>query len=686
MPEPHSRDPDFLTKVTDIIEENMTNEQFGVSELAREIGMSRSNLLRKIKKLSKLSVSQFISQVRLKHAMELLKEQSFTVSEVSYRVGFSSTSYFIKCFREFYGYPPGEVGKRATEEPASGEQAGSQRKRLMWIAGALVLILAVVLLLVVTRPGKPSGSHLEKSIAVLPFNNDSNDSTNLYIINGLMESILENLQHIEDLRVISRTSVEKYRSNPKTSPEIARELNAKYLVEGSGQKIGDEILLNVQLIEAATDTHLWAERYKRRTGDIFELQQEVARSIAAEIEAIITPEEAEQIEKVPTENLEAYDYFLQGMEFFNRETREGLEEAIPLFKKAIELDPKFARAYADMAIAYAFLDMFRVEKVYGDQIDYYADKAMLNDPTLSLSLIAKAMFHYTRAEYDQALPYLEKALEYHPNSALVINILSDYYSRFAPNTELYLEYALMGIGLDIAAHDSTDASIIYLHVANAFMQNGFVDEAGKYIERSLEYDPDNLYSGLLRIYILLAKGASLQQTRERLEALLQHDTTRYDIIKELGIICYYLKDYQGAYQYFSKMYELTHDQGLDRYQGEKAKMGLCLARLGMTVESQRYFQEYLDYAQNDQSIYRDLSLAAYYSYQGDIERALEHMRMFSKQEKYPYWYILFLDMEDPLFEPVSKLPEFREILDEIEANFWAYQQELRESLEEKGLL
>ena len=271
---------EFISRITAIIEENITNEQFGVSELAREIGMSRSNLLRKIKKLTNLSVSQFIRQVRLKNAMEMLKENSANVSEVSYRVGFSSTSYFIKCFREFYGYPPGEVGKQRGNqaEPDKGGTPG--KKRIAIISGVFILLLSGALLIFVVNSDEPVPSGQEKSIAVLPFKNDSNDSTNIYIINGLMESLLDNLQSIEDLRVISRTSVEKYRHNPLTIPEIARELNVSYLVEGSGQKIGNQILLNIQLIEASTDKHLWAERYKREATDIFELQLEVATSIA----------------------------------------------------------------------------------------------------------------------------------------------------------------------------------------------------------------------------------------------------------------------------------------------------------------------------------------------------------------------------------------------------------------------
>jgi TolB-like protein/AraC-like DNA-binding protein/Tfp pilus assembly protein PilF len=686
MPDPPYNKNDFLDRTTEVIEAQISNDQFGVSELAHEMGMSRSNLLRKIKKLTDLSVSQFINQVRLRNAMELLKEHSFTVSEVSYKVGFGSTSYFIKCFREQYGYPPGEVGKREIKEPVSSQQSGTRKKRIALISGVFVLLLFAALLIFVVKSEKPIPSDLEKSIAVLPFKNDSNDSSNIYLINGLMESLLDNLQKIEDLRVISRTSVEKYRNNPLSIPEIAVELNASYLVEGSGQKIGNQILLNIQLIEASTDKHLWAERYKRETEDIFELQLEVARSIADEIEAIITPEEAEQIEKIPTENLEAYDYFLQGLIPFYEETREGLLEAIPLFEKAIELDPEFARAHADIAIAYTFLDYSQIEKKYTEKIDYHANKAMLFDPKLPESLIAKAFFHNLRGEHDQALPYLEKALEYHPNSSRVINILSDFYTRYVPDTEKYLEYALMGIELDIAAHDSVDASYIYLHLSNAFIQSGFVNEAEKYMALSLQYNPDNFHTGLVRPYILLAAGGTLQQTKEQLLELLQMNPDRHEIMKELGVICYYLEDYASAYRYYKQAFEISTAQGMDLYSGEKAKMGLALSKLDRPEEAQRFFEEYREFAENDPSIYRYLSLAAYYSYMGDTAKAIENMRLFSEQEKYPYWYILFLGMDDPLFEHVDELPEFQKILREIEVKFWRYHKQIKTSLKEKSLL
>ncbi|MCD6565880.1 MAG: helix-turn-helix domain-containing protein, partial [Bacteroidales bacterium] len=172
-----------------------------------------------------ISVSQFIRHERLKHAREILRQTASTVSEVSYQVGFGSTSYFIKCFHDYYGYPPGEVGKRDLDKNDSDQSGQSGKKRMIIIFAAIIIIVVLATTLVILNPFSSRQSNLEKSIAVLPFKNDSNDSSNVYLINGLMESILNNLQKIEDLRVISRTSVEKYRNNPKTGPEKLKYYN-----------------------------------------------------------------------------------------------------------------------------------------------------------------------------------------------------------------------------------------------------------------------------------------------------------------------------------------------------------------------------------------------------------------------------------------------------------------------------
>ena len=686
MPDQSSSENDFLLKITVIIQENISNEKFGVSELADEIGMSRSNLLRKIKKLNNLSVSQFIREVRLKYAMELLQDNKLGVSEISYKVGFSSVSYFIKCFREHYGYPPGEATKQGNKvDDSYWIEPNKGIKRSLLIGISSILILAAVLLYVFLKPVKQESVGLEKSIAVLPFKNDSNDSTNVYLINGLMESILTKLQQIEDVRVISRTSVEKYRNNAKTSAEIAEELNVSYFVEGSGQKIGDQIQLTVQLIEAPTDKHLWAEQYNKNTKDIFALQQDVAKNIAGEIKAIITPEEEEQINKVPTENLLAYDYFLKGMEFFHRGNKEGLVESIVYFKKATEEDPEFAQAYADIAMAYYYLDIAKAQKLNTAKINENADKALLLDAKLPQSLLAKALYYMNIREYDKALPYLEKALYYNPNSALAINFLSDYYTTYMPNTEKYLEYALRGIGLDIAAQDSVTASYVYLHVSNAFVQSGFVEESLFYINKSTDYNPKNLFSEYLKAYILYAKNQDMVKTKDLLVTAFNKDTTRLDILQEVGKMYFYLRDYETSYAYYKHFVAARDKYKLSIYPHEDIKIAMVMEKKGHKAEAERLFANYFKYATNDKSIYKNASLAVYFAHKGDVEKAIEYLDLFSKEDNYQYWLVLFLEI-DPLVDNLKDHPDFKKLIKKINNKFWKGHKEIKKSLKEKELI
>lgn len=687
MHETNNIEGDFLVKITQIIEENISNESFGVSELADEIGMSRSNLLRKIKKSCNLSVSLFIRKVRLKRAMEILQESSSTVFEVSFQVGFNSTSYFIKCFHDHYGFPPGEAKKQGFVEPESDFTSTDLPKKKH---GSLILISVLIIAIIgigIFFLLKPSSKEnkIEKSIAVLPFRNDSSDSSNVYIINGLMESVLSNLQKINDLRVISRTSVEKYRNTAQLIPEIGRELNVRYFIEGSGQKIGDQILLNIQLIEASTDKHLWAGRYARGTKDIFKLQQEIAKNIAEQIEVIITPKVEEQIDQIPTSNLEAYDLFLKGLDLLYQETTEGLEQGIVYFRKALELDPEFARAYADIAIAYYYLDVLKAEKKYKNEIIEYADKALLFDAKSPQSLVAKALSYMANGKYDEAVPFLEKALEYNPNSAFVLNFLSDYYASYAPNTEKYLEYALKGIRLDVAAHDSASVSFIYLHLSNAFIQTGFAEESEKYINKSLDYKPNNIYSEYVKTYILLSKDLDFGKAREQLIQTLQKDTTRLDVLQEVAKICYYLRDYPSAYEYYRKFLDVKEKYKLDIFAGENAKIAIVFKEMGYLQESQKMLKAYKILMDVDESIYKDLGLSVYHAQQADTEKAINHLRLFAQQDNYHYWMVLFLEL-DPLIDPIKHLPEFKEIMKEIESKFWKNHDRIRKSLEEKGVI
>lgn len=689
MPGPATNESEFLSQIRALVDRNISNEQFGVSELAEEMNMSRSNLLRKVKKETQLSVSQLISQVRLQKAMELLKTTSLNVSEVSHEVGFNSPSYFIKCFREYYGYPPGEAGKRIGVEaqpvgslPDPDDKPASASKRT-WIVAACAIAFAAIGFALFSFWPSPAYSDVEKSIAVLPFKNDSNDSTNVYLINGLMESTLNNLQRMQNLKVISRTSAEKYRNTSKSIPEMAQELNVNYFVEGSGQKIGDQILLNIQLIDGKNDRHLWARQYRRKVEDIFELQQEIAKNIADEIKVIITPEVEKRITKKPTENVEAYDLYLKGKDLFYQSTGESLRASVPFFQQAIEKDEKFAMAYANLVMVYYYLDVFAFNKKYTEEINQLSDKAMLYDPNLTEALIAKALSYAGKHEYKQAVLFFEKAFKDDPNNGLVVHFLTEFYAIHVADPPKYLEYAIHGVKLIIPEQDSATASFKYFHLSNALIQSGFVDEAIRYVDLAYSYQPEGPFVRYVRPLFHFAKNKDYKRTLDQVTKEWLKDTTRVDIVKEVARLSYCLDDYQTAYRYYRKLLELMQAQHLDLYRNEYLTMAIVYGKVGQKEKADELLKKFKGYMDKDETIYKNLQLGMYYAHLHQTEKALEHLRLFSKEDNFIYWALLL--REDPLVQYMKDTREFTKVMDDIETNFWKRHDKTKQMLEEKGL-
>lgn len=690
----------FIEEAESFILENISNEQFGVSELADLMNMSRSNLLRKIKKQTQGSASQFIREVRLQKGMTLLEETELTVSEISYQVGFSNNSYFIKCFKDYYGYSPGEARKKIgnqvdlirddsqnTEAIEVTKKGFFQQYRVqILLATAFVAVMVVFLFFPKeTLNADKKDINLKKSIAVLPFKNMSSDSNNLYFVNGLMESTLNNLQKIEDLRVISRTSVEKYRDTDKNISEIAEELNVNYLIEGSGQRADNQVLLNIQLIDASNDTPIWAEQYNHKTEDIFSIQNEVAKKITEAIKATVTPSELQQIDKKPTENLLAYDYYLKGLEPYQARTKEGLEAAIILFKKAIEQDPEFALAYSEIAISYYYLDLNQAEKRYTDIINNNADKALLYDSKSAKSLIAKALYYINSNEFRLAIPHLEKALEYNPNSFSVVQILADIYSGAIPDTGKYLQYALKGLQLNIEANDSINKSYMYLALSNAFVQNGFTDEAQKYIKLSLDNNPKNYYAPFLNVFIQYAQHQNIEKATDVLVGEWKKDTTRLDIMQEVAKFYYFQEKEDSAFYYYDKFEKIKKSNGLNMYPQENLKIGLVYDKMGLNDSAKDFYKAYAEYCKNDQSIYQPVSLAMKYLHEENPNLAIEQLKLFATKNNYQYWVLLFLE-EDPLMKTLKSHPEYDEVIQKIKDRFWENHTTLKKSLKEKELI
>ena len=330
------------------VQKNLQNEKFGVEELAESIGMSRSNLHRRLQETTGQSVSQFIREFRLEKSLDILKSHQFTVSEVAHKVGFSSPSYFSKRFAEYYGYPPVEVTKRSEE---SGSKETSKTKTYGYLIAGFLLTCFYLVYHFTVNTNDPTGQPSKPiTIAVLPFKNMNADQENQYFTDGVMEAILNKLAKIEAISVISRTSVEQFRDTDKTIPEIGLELQTDYVLEGGAQKYGQEVKVTVQLISVQNDVHIWSQEYIRTFSDILFLQGEIAQRVADELSTSLSVKEKEELRGLATSNVEAYNYLLKGNDqSVNRSTRKGIETAFTFFKKAIELDPHYVDAHLELA-------------------------------------------------------------------------------------------------------------------------------------------------------------------------------------------------------------------------------------------------------------------------------------------------------------------------------------------------
>ena len=267
-------------------------------------------------------------------------------------------------------------------------------------------------------------ARLEKSIAVLPFINDSPDQENTYFINGVMEEILNNLQRIKDLRVISRTSAEQYRGQKKPISEIAEELGVNYIVEGSGQKYGKSFRLRAQLIMAEHESHLWGESFQQKITDVedfFNIQIKIAKSIAEELKAVISPEEKRLIEKIPAADLAVYDEYLKARSYWNDFSRESLNKALEFLNNGVMKSPEWAPLYAGLTEVWMVIQQAGYESpaVTAPKILENLKKAMELDPDLANVHYFSAMIaHLMEWNWEKSEKEFLKALAINPNDSL----------------------------------------------------------------------------------------------------------------------------------------------------------------------------------------------------------------------------------------------------------------------------
>ena len=297
--------------------------------------------------------------------------------------------------------------------------------------GAVILILIAGFLFWQRGKSKTSTAAIsEKSIAVLPFANLSRDPDNAYFADGVQDEILTRLSKIADLKVISRTSTQHYKSAPENLPEIGRQLGVAHILEGSVQKSGDAVRVNVQLIKAANDSHLWADTFDRKLTDIFSVETEVAKAIADQLRAKLTGQEEQVITAKPTDNTEAYDAYLRGLAYSLKtlNTSANALGAQKYLKEAVRLDPKFALAWALLsytdARGYRTLNL-QPTIALREETRQAAETALTLQPNLGEAVLAKGYYHYScLLDYDTAVRYFEQARPLLPNSSRIPEALA----------------------------------------------------------------------------------------------------------------------------------------------------------------------------------------------------------------------------------------------------------------------
>jgi len=398
-------------------------------------------------------------------------------------------------------------GIERTEVADTMPLAAGQKKHA-WIYVAIVgAVLSIGLFFLGRygfRNGTSSSSELpQKSIAVLPFDNLSRDPDNAFFAEGVQDEILTRLAKVADLKVIARTSTQKFKSAPENLPDIAKQLGVMNILEGSVQKVNDQVRVNVQLINAMTNAHLWAEIYDRKLSDIFAVQSDIAKTVADTLQAKLTGSEKQMMAAQSTSDTAAYELYHKGRSLWEKRSGDNIPKAIAFYEQAIARDPNYALAYAGLAQAYILLPFY----TGADRLDAFSKakdaalKALRLDPNLAEAhaALGKVLF-FSEIDLTGAMREYKRAIELQPNDATAHHWLGNDTLAALGRFEEAIAQGKRAVELDpLSPVINTDFGTIFYYAHR-------YEESARQLRKTLEIDPTFFYAHFNLGIALQAKG------------------------------------------------------------------------------------------------------------------------------------------------------------------------------------
>jgi TolB-like protein/tetratricopeptide (TPR) repeat protein len=570
------------------------------------------------------------------------------------------------------------------------------------LIGALLVIALIIIGYFFIPKLTKSNNQVEKSIAVLPFMNDSPDQENTYFINGIMEEILNNLQKIKNLRVLSRTSTDQYRGSSRpTIPEIAKKLGVNYILEGSGQKYGNTFRLRVQLIAANNEKHIWGKSFEqeiREIKDIFRIQSLIAQSIAEGLNTTITPEEKQMIEKTPTSNLTAYDFYQRGKDELAKDpwpefNPEAVRRAESLFRRALEYDSTYAKAYSGLGHSiwikldrdHSITDS-NIRNKLTDSLLVLSDIALSYDDKLAEAYIIRASYYGFKGSVKQEMEEWDKAIRYNPNDWNAYFLKGTFYedSDVIKSLENYQKAASLN-------HDRQIINIL-TDIGGKYYQYGFPEKGDQFFREALELDEDSAKYLKYFFHFKAEQKGDYKTAVEYYEKLYLKDTTNPELSAAIGHYYAFLGKNKESFKYFEKYISALKakeqsDPPLDPI------LGYVYIQNGHWQEAEYYFSRQIETLSSNlrtvqpwDRIYSVYPLAGIYAFNGEKDSAYKYLNIF-KQYPNPtlYWWLTSIK-NDPLFNGIRNEPDFQKIVRDIETNYQADHERIRKWLEEQGEL